>query len=121
MYELRIEREFTAAHALKLYDGTMEPMHEHIWRVLVHVQSAELDAMEVVMDFHELEKIVGGALGPLDGTRLNDVKAFATVNPSAERVAEHIYKVIAPNLPLPVKLTCVTVTEAPGCRASFWQ
>jgi 6-pyruvoyltetrahydropterin/6-carboxytetrahydropterin synthase len=121
MYELRIERDFTAGHALKLYDGTMEPMHEHVWRVLVHVQAAELDAMEVVMDFHALETIVGDVLRPLDGTRLNDVEAFAAVNPSAERVAEHIYKAIAPRLPEYVNLTCVTVTEAPGCRASFWR
>lgn len=121
MYELRIERSFTAGHALKLYDGTMEPMHEHVWRVLVHVRATELDAMQVVMDFHELETIVGDALRPLDQTRLNDVGAFATVNPSAERVAEHIYNMIEPRMPAAVKLTCVTVTEAPGCRASFWR
>ncbi|MEX2670876.1 MAG: 6-carboxytetrahydropterin synthase [Phycisphaeraceae bacterium] len=119
MYELRIERVFRASHALRLYDGVMETPHLHAWRVLVHVQSADLDEIEVVMDFHALEQIVSDALAPLEGTHLNDVEAFAGMNPSAERVAERIYQLIAPPLPDRVKLTRVTVTEAPGCRATF--
>lgn len=119
MYELRIERVFRASHALRLYDGSMEPTHLHAWRVLVHVRAAELDEIEVVMDFHELERIVEQAVAPLEGTRLNDTPEFADVNPSAERVAEKLYRRIAAELPQRVKLAKVTVTEAPGCRATF--
>jgi len=119
MYELRIERVFTAAHALRLYDGSLEDSHTHDWQTFIHVTSAELDEIEVVMDFHELEQIVDAALQPLHQKNLNDLDAFAKVNPSAERVAEHIYQAIAPHLPPAVTLARVTVTEAPGCRASF--
>ena len=119
MHEIRIERTFNASHALRLYDGAMEPMHGHDWRVFVHVAAEELDAIECVMDFHELERIVEGVLGPLGGQTLNDLAPFAGVNPSAERVAEHIYRRIALGMPERVKLTRVTVTEAPGCRASY--
>lgn len=121
MYEIRIERVFHAAHALKLPDGSMEPMHAHDWQVFVHVISDQLNAMETVMDFHELQRIVDSAIVPLDQTTLNDEPAFATVNPSAERVAEHLYQAIAAQLSDEVKLNRVTVTEAPGCRASYWQ
>lgn len=121
MYELRIERVFTASHALRLYDGSMEESHTHDWRVFVHITAPKLDAIEVVMDFHELERIVGETLKPLDGTSLNDVPIFAGVNPSAERVVEHIYKAIAPRLPRGVTLAKVTITEAPGCRASYFE
>ena len=119
MYELRIERVFSASHALRLYDGSLEEPHAHDWRVLVYVAAEVLDAFEVVMDFHELERIVNGVLGPLDGADFNTHAAFDGVNPTAERVAEHVFKAIAPQLPEPVKLTKVTVTEAPGCRASY--
>ena len=60
-----------------------------------------------------------GVLEPLNEKTLNNLKALADVNPSAERVAEHIFKGIAPQLPPHVKLTRVTVTEASGCRASY--
>ena len=99
----------------------MEEMHAHDWRVFVYVLADQLDGIECVMDFHELERIVDGAIKSLDHTTLNDEPAFATVNPSAERVAEHLFKAIAAQLPSTVKAGRVTVTEAPGCRASFWE
>ncbi len=119
MYELRIERIFHAAHALRLYDGMMEQPHAHDWRVYVHVVSGHLDSIEVVMDFHALERIVDSVLAPLHKTSLNEHPAFKNLNPSAERVAEVIFKQIAPQLPAGVLLSRLTVTEAPGCQASY--
>jgi 6-pyruvoyltetrahydropterin/6-carboxytetrahydropterin synthase len=119
MYELRIERVFHADHAIRLYDGSLEPQHAHDWRTFAHITAERLDAIEVVMDFHELETIVDAALAPLRGTTLNVLPIFAKVNPTAERVAEHIYRQIAPKLPAGVKLSRLTVTESPGCQASF--
>ena len=119
MYELRIERVVHATHAIRLYDGSMEEPHAHDWDVFVYVESKELDEIEVVMDFHELERVVDGVLAPLKDADFNGHEAFAGVNPTAERVAEHIYKAIAPQLPGRVSLAAVTVTEAPGCRATY--
>jgi 6-pyruvoyl-tetrahydropterin synthase len=120
-HEIEIERVFRAGHALRLYDGGMEPAHEHDWRVVVRVRADRLDAIEVVMDFHALERIVNQALEPLRGRFLNDLDLFAGINPSAERVAEHLYRAIGRRLPAGVALGKVTVTEAPGCRASYWE
>lgn len=119
MYELQIERVFHAEHALRLYDGEMEELHAHDWHTFVHVAADKLDEIEVVMDFHALEKIVDDVLAPLHDKTLNKLDAFADVNPSAERVAEHIYRAIAAKLPTQVRLTRVTVTEAAGCEASY--
>ncbi len=121
MYELEIERVFHAQHALRLYDGTMEEMHGHDWRVFVVVASEQLDEIEVAMDFHELERLVDEVIKPLAGVTLNECELFAEVNPSAERVAEHIYRGVLAGLPLSVKLVRVTVTEAPGCKASYYE
>jgi 6-pyruvoyl-tetrahydropterin synthase len=96
-YQISVTRYFSAAHALRLYDGSLEPVHGHNWRVTVTVESPRLDAIGVVMDFHELERLV------------------ATLNPSAENVAVHVSR----NLPLPsgVRLVQVEVWETPECRA----
>ncbi len=120
-YELRIERNFHAAHALRLYDGSLEASHAHDWRTLIYVRSDRLDDIEVVIDFHALERTVEEILGELDDADLNEHAAFVGINPSAERVAEHIYRQLARRLPAGVTLSKVTVTEAPGCRASYWE
>ena len=122
MYEIEIERVFNAAHALRLYDGSMEASHRHDWRTFIVVEAEELDAMEVVLDFHELERVVGEVLKELDGKDLNEHKGFKDVNPSAERVAEYIFKQIEPGMDMAkgrARLASVTVTEAPGCRATY--
>ena len=119
MYEVGIERQFRAAHALRLADGQMEPMHTHDWLVTVNVAAPQLDAQDVVIDFHDLETSVDVILAELADRTLNELPPFAHASPSAERVAEHIASQLIPQLPQHVRLVRVTVTEAPGCMASY--
>ena len=106
----------------------MEPVHGHNWSVKVTVAADELDAMEVVMDFHVLEKAVDDLIAAVNNGHLNHVPPFAAagpgenelaVNPSAERVAWWIGTEVAPQLPAHVRLTCVEIGEAPGCLATY--
>ncbi len=129
MYEATIEKTFSAAHALRLPDGTLEPLHGHDWRVKVTVASEGLDAMDTVMDFHALEKIVESRVGSWRNQTLNAVSPFVgeasgggtglAINPSAERVAEQIAWTVSGALPERVWLKEVAVGEAPGCVAWF--
>ena len=121
MYEITIEKTFAAAHALKLPDGSSEPVHEHNWRVSVTVARQRLDGMDTVMDFHDLEAIVGQIIAPLRDRHLNEVRPFVDgqASPSAEKVAWWIGTATARRLPDPVSLVSVTVGEAPGCAAVF--
>src|SRR5436309_1565181 len=43
MYEVMIEEEFSAAHALRGYRGKCENMHGHNWKVEVYVRGEQLD------------------------------------------------------------------------------
>src|SRR5712671_1632105 len=86
-YSITTIREFSAAHQLRLYDGSMEPLHGHNWRVEVTVRAEKLDAIGVVMDFHELERLVDAIIGEYHNRHLNEVASFASTNPSAENVA----------------------------------
>ena len=43
-FEITTIRGFSAAHQLRLYDGSLEPLHGHNWRVKVTVSAAEVEA-----------------------------------------------------------------------------
>ena len=125
MYEINIRREFSAAHAIRLYDGQLEPFHGHNWAVETSVGSEELDAIEVVMDFHVLETRLDELMNRVHNRSLNDVPPFAdergglAVNPTAERVAWWIGESVREVLPDHVQLLAVRVGEAPGCAATY--
>lgn len=126
MYEVTIQRTFSAAHALRLPDGSLETLHGHDWRVDVTVASKQLDAMDTVMDFHQLEAMVEAVIGPWRNGNLNALQPFSddggqtlAVNTSAERVAERIAAAVSEGLPDGVWLQEVAVGEAPGCVARY--
>ena len=116
-FQITITCEFSAAHALRLYDGSLEPIHGHNWRVSVTVMADKLDAIGVVMDFHELERLVDEVIGPMHNRNLNDLPAFAAMNPSAENVAVHVAKSL--KLPVSVRLSKVEVWETWNCSAVY--
>jgi 6-pyruvoyltetrahydropterin/6-carboxytetrahydropterin synthase len=116
-FEIRTARSFSAAHQLRLYDGSLEPVHGHNWRVEVTVRSAKLDSIGVVMDFHELERLVDKIIEPMHNTHLNTLSAFVDMNPSAENVALHIRQSL--QLPKGVTLSRVEVWETPENSAAW--
>jgi 6-pyruvoyltetrahydropterin/6-carboxytetrahydropterin synthase len=119
-FQISTTREFSAAHALRLYDGSLEPVHGHNWRVRVTVAAPSLDPIGVVMDFHELERLVDALLAPLHNRHLNEVPPFADgLNPSAENVALHVGRSIIPTLPAATRLTSVEVWETSTNRATY--
>src|SRR5689334_12649962 len=89
-FEITASREFSAAHQLRLYDGTLEPLHGHNWRVRITAAADKLDAIGVVMDFHELEHVLDKVIAPMHNTSLNALAAFELRNPSAENVAVQV-------------------------------
>jgi 6-pyruvoyltetrahydropterin/6-carboxytetrahydropterin synthase len=108
-FEITALRTFAAAHQLRLYDGSLEALHGHNWRVKVTVGADRLDSIGVVMDFHELERAMEETITPMRNRHLNELPPFGKLNPSTENVASHI----ARNLRLPevVRLLSVEVWE----------
>jgi len=119
-HEITIERVFSAAHAIRLYDGSIEPLHGHDWRLAVTLGRGALDEIGVVMDFHVLEASVEGVIGPWRNQNLNDIEPFASsVNPTAELIAQYIGEQVMRDLPAEVELLSVSLGEAPGCTATW--
>lgn len=125
MYEITIHKVFSAAHAIRLHDGSLEPLHGHNWSVEVTAAADQLDAIQTVMDFHVLEKHLDALLAKAHNRSLNEVEPFTdgrgglAVSPTAERVAWWIATVIDQALPAEVRLVSVKVGEAPGCYATY--
>ena len=118
MFELTVHHEFCAAHAIVMA-GVREPVHGHNWRVAVTVQGPGLDSDGLLCDFHRLEADVRAAAAPFHNADLNAVPPFDRVNPTAERVAQHLAECVSRGLPATVRVAGVSVTEAPGCVAVF--
>jgi len=116
-FDVRIRREFCASHQVRMYDGTLEPLHGHNWHTTVTVTADELDAAGFVVDFHALETSIDSVLSRLNNTHLNDAAAMLGLNPSTENVCLAIARQL--NVPTPARLVSVEVTEAPGCSAIY--
>jgi 6-pyruvoyltetrahydropterin/6-carboxytetrahydropterin synthase len=119
MFTARVKDSFSAAHRLREYDGDCERLHGHNYKVEIAVQSRHLDAMGIVMDFRELKRLLNEVLAELDHQYLNDLPAFAQVNPSAENIARHIFTSLSGKVNDPVELAEVTVWENDNTCVSY--
>jgi 6-pyruvoyltetrahydropterin/6-carboxytetrahydropterin synthase len=96
MYEVMIEEEFSAAHALRGYKGKCENLHGHNYKVEVYVRGERLDNVGMLVDFTQLKAVTRELLGALDHQNLNELKPFdIEINPSAENLASFLLHQIA--------------------------
>src|SRR4029079_13876216 len=87
MYEVMIEEEFSAAHALRGYKGKCENLHGHNYKVQVYVRGAQLDHIGMLVDFTQLKAVTRDLIRSLDHQHLNELKPFDNeINPSAENL-----------------------------------
>ena len=118
MFELRIQRTFSAAHAIVMA-GVREPMHGHNWQVTVAVCADVLDSDGLLCDFHLLQNSLDEVIQPFNNRSLNETAPFDRINPTAELVALHIAEQVGTRLPSGVRIKEVCVVEAPQCEACF--
>lgn len=122
MFELSVEAEFCAAHAIVI-GGVREANHGHNWRVTAVVSGEQLDAEGLLCDFHEVERVVKSILSDMHNADLNTHRAFQGRNTSAEHVAKYIFdeldRNLAPKIAPRASVTSVRVTESVGCAATY--
>ena len=74
MYELKTEACFDSAHFLTDYYGKCENLHGHRWRMVVYIQTDELQETgtmkDMVLDFGVFKKAVRSLADQLDHTFL---------------------------------------------------
>jgi len=92
MYEVQKSAEFSAAHALRDYEGPCARNHGHNYRVEIVVRGETLDRQRLLIDFSDLDRILAPLVARLDHQNLNDIPPFDKVNPTAEAIAEWFYR-----------------------------
>jgi 6-pyruvoyltetrahydropterin/6-carboxytetrahydropterin synthase len=122
MYEITVEADFSAAHAIVIA-GTREPVHGHNWHVVVTIAGDALDPDGLLCDFHTVQGMLDGFIDPFRNRNLNDTPPFDRTNPTAELVAKHLGDRLAeslnPSLAPAAWVASVRVTEAVRCRATY--
>lgn len=122
-WRLAVRSEFSAAHALRHYQGKCEQLHGHNFFVEAVVQGSVLTPdTELLVDFSLIKKDLKIVLDTLDHRDLNSTPPFDRINPSSENLARHIYKALAPlTAPRGVRLHSVTVGEKPAQSATYFE
>ena len=120
MYEVMIEEEFSAAHALRGYRGKCENLHGHNWRVEVYARGERLDDVGMLIDFKDLKAATRRVMKYLDHQNLNELKPFdVEMNPSSEHLAGFILHKVAEEIgDNHVQVYKVRVWETPSTCAT---
>lgn len=136
--ELHTAYDFDAAHRIRGHPGKCAYLHGHTYRLEVTVSAAALDAMGMVMDFDDLDRVVRKAVldawdhatlladdDPL-AAAINAVQAEAPERvvrlpgpPTAELMAREAWRALERSLPSRVALAGVLIRETPRCAAMF--
>ncbi len=119
MYELTVEREFSAAHMMRGHPGACARLHGHNYRVLLTVEGEELDETGILVDFAELKRVVDRVLDKFDHRNLSEIPPFDEINPSSENLARHLYERAAEELAGVARVSRVTVYESPTSAVTY--
>ncbi|MEJ2368300.1 MAG: 6-carboxytetrahydropterin synthase QueD [Acidobacteriota bacterium] len=119
MYEVKITRDFAAAHRVLDYPGKCEQLHGHNWKVEVIARNRELDNLSMVLDFRKLKEAANQVIEKLDHNYLNEIPPFTEVTPTAENIARYLYDEISRKLDIGVYR--VNVFETETCMASYYE
>ena len=95
MFEIEIDRSFSAAHQLRGYNGDCCKLHGHNYKITVTVRSSELDEIGIALDFKKLKAELDALLAEYDHSNLSELADFQAVNPTSENLARTIYRKIS--------------------------
>ncbi|MAO21627.1 MAG: 6-carboxytetrahydropterin synthase QueD [Phycisphaerae bacterium] len=121
-YTITVTHEFCAAHTISIA-GTQEPLHGHNFITKATIAGDPLDADGLLCDFHTVHAVLVEICNPFTNQNFNDTPPFDTTNPSAELIAKHIADELASRLDDALapnaQVHSVSITEAPGCIATY--
>lgn len=117
MFTIEAAVSFDAAHYLLNYQGPCSNVHGHRWNVIGRVKCETIDQEGMTVDLKDLKQWLRDIVCQYDHRCLND--HFGT--PTAEVLAESIFKQLVKNHQGAGHIESVTVEETPGCSVTFTQ
>ena len=120
MFTLAVKSKFSAAHALRDYDGDCANLHGHNWTIEMVVGSDSVSETGLAADFRDLKAVLQDILTELDHTNLNNVPPFDKLSPSSENIARWLFeKLSRPVEELGVLLKGIRVSENDECSVTY--
>jgi 6-pyruvoyltetrahydropterin/6-carboxytetrahydropterin synthase len=122
VFEISASAHFDAAHFLRDYDGPCARMHGHSFRVEAALEGSRLGPSRLLVDFHDLKRLLEEVIEPFDHHCLNEVQPFTEQSPTSENIARFVYLSLTEKLqqlPPGVRLSWVSVSESPETRAVY--
>jgi 6-pyruvoyltetrahydropterin/6-carboxytetrahydropterin synthase len=120
MYEIDIQRDFSAAHCLVGYSGNCARLHGHNWVVQAVVRTPRLDDLGIACDFRILRGELDAVLADFDHRNLSELPEFKEVNPTSERLANLIFQRLSTRINRDdLRVARVRVCESPGAGATY--
>ena len=123
MFQVSVEENFSAGHALRGYKGKCENVHGHNYKVRVTLEGPSLDSVGLLYDFVHLKQVIHGVIQAVDHKFLNDVAPFDVINPSAENIAKYFYDEASRGMqqsPHGPRIANITVWETDVTSATYW-
>ena len=108
---ISVKTTFSAAHNIEGYNGNCSRVHGHNYKIEVSVKADEVNKLGMCVDFRKLMQISKKATSLLDHRNLNDIPFFNKNNPTAENIAEFIYKKVKEELKGKIAIHSVKVWE----------
>ena len=122
MFEIEIERCFSAAHQLRGYNGDCSNLHGHNYRVTVTVRSNELDRIGIALDFRKLKQELDSLLEEYDHRNLSELPEFQELNPTSEVLARTIYRRMGEKMNGgPIRVWKVRVGESDSSAVTYFE
>ena len=94
---LSIKHTFSAARALRDYQGQCANVHGHNFTVEAKIRTPE-DDKGYVLDYYEAKIYLAEISEKIDHNYLNDIPPFDTINPTTENLAKYFYEQLLPYL-----------------------
>jgi 6-pyruvoyltetrahydropterin/6-carboxytetrahydropterin synthase len=120
MYELAITRDFIARHYLVGGDwGAENEVHSHHYRAEIRIAGDRLDRHGYLIDIVELDRAIGTVIGEVGECVLNDLPAFAGLNPSLEHFARILWEMLTARVSLGGRTVTVKLWESERDWAAY--
>ena len=119
MFTLSVQKEISAAHQLRDYDGPCARIHGHNWKIKIEVQADKLDHVGIAIDFTDIEDLLWKIIGAYDHSNFNEIEPFDRINPTAENIACYIYEEMKKLLPSGIDMKSVQLWETDTYRVTY--
>lgn len=111
-YLLKVQIDFSAAHALRGYIGDCARLHGHNWKIEAEIKTSTLNEIGIAVDFKDVRRAMDEIADILDHRYINEIPPFDIINPTAENIAAWFYQQLAPQIKSPTdKLTAIRLWE----------